>query len=316
MGLKTKLTENLGVKLIALVVALFIWFNASGQKQVVWLKMIPVAVANLPESLVVTGNLPDEVEVSITGTKRQLMMMGLKRMELSVDLAGAVPGRQRVPLTPQQIQLPTGFDPRNVRILEPIAIDLRLERLVSKRVKVTLSTTGTIRQDLVLLDGALAISPSWVSIIGPASAVDRINSVTTEALDLSKVKESFEREIPIDVLGARFTSDPDRVTVTVRVEQRGERVFANVPPTVLIDSEDYYATVEPNTVTLTLTGPRAVLDTLQYGDVSVLLNLGGLSQSSYRIAPEVILPPGVQLSDLSADSLTVKIVKNPGDESR
>ena len=100
MGLKTKLTENLGVKLIALVVALFIWFNASGQKQVVWLKMIPISLVNLPDSLVVTGNVPEEVEVSITGTKRQLMMMGLKRMDLSVDLAEAVPGRPAVDTAP------------------------------------------------------------------------------------------------------------------------------------------------------------------------------------------------------------------------
>jgi YbbR domain-containing protein len=315
MGLKTKLTDNLGVKLIALVVALFIWFNASGQKQVIWLKMIPVSVENLPDTLVVTGNIPDEVEVSITGTKRQLMMMGLKRMELTLDLNDAVPGRQRVQLAPRQIQLPTGFDPRNVRILEPIAINLRLERLVSKRVKVTLSTTGAIRADLVLLDGALAITPSWVSIRGPASAVDRINSVTTEALDLEKIKESFDREIRIELAGARFQSDPDRVTVSVRVEERGERVFANVPPTVLLDSEDYFANVEPPTVALTLTGPRAVLDTLQYGDVSVLLNLGGLSESRFRIAPEVILPPGVELSEMSVDSLTVEIVKNSGKAS-
>ena len=315
MGLKTKLTENLGVKLIALVVALFIWFNASGQKQVVWLKMIPVSLQNLSDSLMVTGNVPSEVEVSITGTKRQLMMMGLKRMELSVDLAGAVPGRQRVQLTPQQIKLPAGFDPRNVRILEPVAINLRLEKVVSKRVKVTLSTTGTIKQDLVLPDGGITITPSWVSISGPASTVERVKSVTTEALDLTKIKESFEREIPIDVAAIRLHSEPDRVTVSVVVEPRGERVFANVPPTVLLDSEDYYATVLPATVTLTLTGPRAVLDTLQYGDVSVLLNLEGLSESRHKIAPEVILPPGVELSAMSVDTLTVEIVKNAGNSS-
>jgi len=33
MGLKKSLTENISAKIIALVVALFIWFNASGQKR-------------------------------------------------------------------------------------------------------------------------------------------------------------------------------------------------------------------------------------------------------------------------------------------
>jgi YbbR domain-containing protein len=310
MGLKSKLTENLGVKLIALVVALFIWFNASGQKQVVWLKMIPISVTNLPDSLVVTGNMPGEAEVSITGTKRQLMLMGLKRMELLVDLSEAVPGRQRVSLTPRQIQLPSGFDYRNVRILEPLVIDVRLERLVSKRVNVDLQTTGSVRESLWLPEGAITISPSWVSIKGPASTVERVKSVKTEPLDLSKIKESFTKDLAIAVDGARFQCDPDHVAVSVQVDQLGERVFPNVPPTVLLDSEDYSATVTPNTVALTLAGPRAILDTLKYGDVSVLLNLGGLKESRYRMVPEVILPPGVVLLQMSSDTLTVRIGKN------
>jgi YbbR domain-containing protein len=315
MGLKKKLTENLGVKLIALIVALFIWFNASGQKQVVWLRSIPIELENLPDTLVATGNLPGEVEVSITGTKRQMMMMGFKRMRLTIDLAEAAPGRQRISLMPRQIDLPSGFDPRNVRILEPVSLDLRLERLESKRVKVTLSTTGEIRDNLLLLDGGITITPSWVTIKGASSVVDRIQSVKTETLDLSKIKVSLEKELPIDTQGGRFRCDPDRVLVSVRVDERAERVLANVPPTVLIDSDDYNATVNPSTVELKLTGPRSVLDTLQYSDVSVLLNLGGLAVSSYRIAPEVILPPGVELSSMSVDSLTVKISKNTGKTS-
>jgi hypothetical protein len=43
--------------------------------------------------------------------------------------------------------------------------------------------------------------------------------------------------------------------------------------------------------------------------VSVLLNLGGVSESRRRMAPEVILPPGVELSQMSVDSLTVRIEK-------
>jgi YbbR domain-containing protein len=316
MGLKKSLTENIGVKLIALVVALFIWFNASGQKEAIWLRMIPVTLENIPDSLVVTGSVPQQVEISITGTKRQLMLMGFKRLELTLDLSEAVPGRQRVSLTPRQIQLPSGIDMRNVRILEPLAVDLRLEKLVTRRVQVTLSTTGAIPENLVLLDGALSITPSWVSVVGPVSVVQHIRSVTTEPLDLSKIKNSIEKELPIATESGRYSCDPDRVKVSVRVSEKGRRVLANVPPTVLVDSEDYSATVTPNTVTLTLAGPRAVLDTLSSGDVSVLLNLSGFGEERYRIAPEIILPPGVELTSISVDTLTVDVVKIPNTSSQ
>jgi len=240
MGLKKSLTENLGAKIIAVVVALFIWFNASGQKEVIWLKMVPITLDNIPDSLIITGNIPQQAEISITGNKRQLMLMGFKRLALGIDLSQATPGRQRVSLSPRQIQLPSGIDRRNVRILEPLSIDLQLELLVTRRVPVTLSTAGTLPDDLIL-EGSFSITPSWVSITGPASVAQNIRSMATEALDQSKIKSSFERELPI-VIGARqLECEPDRVTVSVRVNEKGQRVLSNVPPTVLVDSEDVVA---------------------------------------------------------------------------
>jgi YbbR domain-containing protein len=314
MGLKKSLTENLGAKIIAVVVAMFIWFNASGQKEVIWLKMVPITLDNIPDSLVITGNIPRQAEISITGNKRQLMLMGFKRLTLGIDLAQATPGRQRVSLSPRQIQLPSGIDRRNVRIIEPLSLDLQLELLVTRRVPVTLSTTGTLPDDLIL-EGSFSITPSWVSITGPASVAQNIRSMATEALDQSKIKSSFERELPIMIGARQLDCDPDRVTVVVRVTGKGRRVLSNVPPTVLVDSEDYSTVVIPSAVTLTLTGLQSVLDTLSSGDVSVLLNLGGLAEARYRIAPEVILPPGVELLSMNVDSLTVEIRKAEGSDN-
>ena len=308
MGLKKSLTENLGVKLIALVVAFSIWFFASGQKEVVWLRTIPITLQNVPDSLVVVNSVPGQVEISITATKRELLLMGFQRLSCDVDLSGSVPGGQRVSLTPRQIQLPSRIDQRNVRIIEPVSINLRFERLVTQRAQVALSTTGAIPENLILLDGTVSITPSWVLVRGPASTVQHIRTVSTEPLDLSKIKDSFERELAIVTDAGRIECDPDRVTVSARVSERGERVLANVPPTVLVDSEDFTATVTPNTISLTLAGPQAILDTLSSGDVSVLLDLGGLGEARYRMAPEVILPPGVELTAMSVDSLTVEIV--------
>jgi YbbR domain-containing protein len=315
MNLKKSLTENLGVKLIALVVAMFVWFNASGQKEVVWLKNIPVTLDNLPDSLVVVGNPPAHVEISITGTKRQLILTGFKRISLAIDLAGAVPGRQRVSLSSRNIQLPGGIERHNVRILEPTAIDLNLERLTTRRVQVTLTTTGAIPEHYVVVDGAFSITPSWTYVKGAAAEVNRIETIPTEPLDLGRLKESIERDIALDFDRDRLECKPGVVKVSVRISEKGTRVLANVPPTVLVDSEDYDAKVFPRTVSLTLEGARAVLDTLSSGDVSVLLDLSGRGEARYKLAPEIILPPGVVLTRVSVDSLVVDIFKNAKQKS-
>jgi YbbR domain-containing protein len=99
------------------------------------------------------------------------------------------------------------------------------------------------------------------------------------------------------------------VTVTLRVSPRVERVLANVPPTVLLDSDDVDAAVEPEAVSLTLQGPASVLDTLSSGDVSVLVAVSGNEPASWRVAPDVILPAGVRLLDISVDTLDVRLYR-------
>jgi YbbR domain-containing protein len=308
MNLKKSLTENIGVKLIALVVAMFVWFNASGQKEIVWLKMIPIVIENVPDSLVVSGSVPAEVEISITGTKRQLILTGLKRISLVVDLAGAAPGRHRVSLSSRNIRLPGNVDRHSIRILEPTSVDLMLERFMTRRVQVTLATSGSIPDNLYVLDGGISITPSWTYVRGAASQVQKIESVPTQAIELNKLKETLQKELPLDFDRGKLECRPDRVTVSVRVSAKGKRILPNVPPTVLVDSEDYDARVVPSTVSLTLEGASAVLDTLSSGDVSVLLNLSGRGAGVYRIVPEVILPPGAILAEMSAESLLVNII--------
>jgi YbbR domain-containing protein len=314
MKIKQILTENLGVKIIAVVVAVFIWFNASGQQEVTRLRTIPLVVENMPDSLTITGSgIPSQVEISVRGTKRQLLTMGFKRVVLVIDLTGAAPGRQRITLTSNHIRLPGGIDRRQVTVTSARNLDLTLEPIVSKRVEIALVTTGAVPDDLVLMGETMRVWPPQTTIRGAASRVAAVKSVSTEPLDLGRVRSPFERELALVFDPSRFTCDPDRVTVTAVVNERGQRVLANIPPTVLVDSEDYVARVFPSTVSLTLEGAVSVIDTLSSGDVSVLLNLSGRPPDRYRVAPDVILPAGVVLVGMSVDTLTVQIARGGDD---
>jgi YbbR domain-containing protein len=137
-----------------------------------------------------------------------------------------------------------------------------------------------------------------------------VQHVSTRALDLTRIRDTVQRDIALDVDRRIFTCDPARVSLTMRVSARGERVLANVPPTVLLDSDKVEVEIQPRAVSLTLEGPAAVLDTLSSGDVSVLLSLAGRPPATYRMSPEVILPPGVRLTATSADTLQVRVFKS------
>ena len=177
----------------------------------------------------------------------------------------------------------------------------------SRRLQVSLATTGALPANVLLEDAGLTIEPAWVTVRGPASIIERVQHVTTESLQLARVRETTTRELELECDPRAFACEPDRVTVTLRVSARAERVLANIPPTVLLDSDDVDAEVEPDAVSLTLEGPASVIDTLSSGDVSVLVAVSGRGPASVRVAPDVILPPGIRLTAISADTLEVRV---------
>jgi len=307
--IKAAFVENIGAKLFALLVALFIWFSASGQQSATRFYVVPLKLANMPDTLAVVGPYPTEAEVTVTGTKRELLYLSFRRVEVVVNLAAAAPGRFRQRLSSSNVVMPGGLDPRSVTITTPSSIDLFFERLVTKSVPVELGTVGSIPVGYVLLD-APRVEPDKVRIKGPESAVESVHSVTTKPIDLSRVRDSIEREMEVELDRTIFSCEPGVVTVKLAVGQLGERVLPNIPPTVLSDALGLTVEVKPKVVSLTLSGLQSALDTLSSGDVSVLLDLSGKPPGRYTLAPEVILPKGVDSYTMSVDSLTVYVREN------
>ncbi len=309
MKLARAITHNFGAKVLAVVVALLVWFNASGQEEVSRVRNVPLILEGLPDSLALSGPVPVAAEVRVTATRRQLVALGFQRLAVVADLSGLVAGRQRVPLTGDHVRGAGELAPGRITVVTPSILEVGLEPLVSRRLQVSLTTGGAFPANVMLEDGGIIIDPAWVTVRGPASIIERIQHVTTETLELARVRETTTRELELDCDPRAFACDPDSVAVTLRVSARAERILANVPPTVLLDSDQLDAEVDPDAVSLTLEGPASVLDTLSSGDVSVLVAVGGREPASYRIAPDVILPAGVRLTEISTDTLEVRVYR-------
>ena len=308
MNVARVFTHNPGAKLLALVVAILVWFNASGQEEVVSVRPASLVVNGISDTLALASPVPASASVRVSATRRQMVMLGFQRLVVEADLSGFGPGHQRVPLTGDDVRGIGGLEPARIQVVSPSVLDVDLELLASRRMQVSLVTTGTLPASLVMLEGGIVLDPAWVTVRGPASRVDRVQHVATGPVDLGRIRESGTRDVDLDCEEAGLVCDPDRVAVTLRVSALGERVLPNVPPTVLLDSDDVDAAVNPTTVSLTLEGPVAVLDTLSSGDVSVLLTVAGRAPALHRIAAEVILPPGVRLTAISADTFEVRVV--------
>jgi YbbR domain-containing protein len=306
MNVKKALFENIGARIIAVAVALIIWFNVSSQENMTRSFTLPVKLENIPDTLTLRSAAPPSAEVSITATKRQLLHIGFKKGYVTINLAGAAAGRFRQAISATNVVLPTEVDPNDIRIITPVAVDLSFERKITKEIPVVLTFTGSIPSGY-LLNASPSITPGSVEVTGGESMVDPLRSIPSELIDLAKIKDAYERDVMLDFDRNTIQCNPERVRVMISVSQKIKRVLANVPPTVLFDERDLYAEITPKTVSLTLEGPKAILDTLSSGDVSILLDLSGKRPGTYTLSPDVIVPAGLMNAGTDVESLVVDL---------
>lgn len=309
-----RLLDNIGVKLVAVVVAMIIWFTASGQQNVKRNYVATLTYVNIADSLTIMGRYPTEVDLSIAGTRRELLFLSFRKISMMVNLARAEPGRYNQRLAVSDVILPAGIELGDVRIVGGFMVDLIIERLVTKRVRVEVVFDGELAPEQ-LFDRDPRARPGWVMVTGPQSAVDPIELVPTKRMDLTRIRETVTREVELDYDSELFDCEPKWVTVDISISNRRQRVIANLPPTVLVDDDNLRVEVTPKTVSLTLEGPEALIDTLAMGDISVLIDLSGKPPGHYVLAPEIIVPEGIHKIDVDVDSLQITVTRVPGGRS-
>ncbi len=306
MNIRSALFENIGARIIAVAVALIIWFNVSSQEQMTRSFTLPVRLVNMPDTLTLRSAAPPAIEASITATKRQLLYIGFKKGWVSINLSSASAGRYRQAISASNVILPAEIEPNDIRIVAPVALDLAFERKITKDIPVVLTFAGSIPAGY-LLNASPSIYPGSIEVTGGESVVEPLRSIPTELIDLSKIKDSFEKDVMLDFDRTVVQCNPEKIKVAISVSEKIKRVLANVPPTILFDERDLYAEITPKTVSLTLEGPQAILDTLSSGDVSILLDLSGKRPGTYTLAPDVILPAGIKNIGTDVESLEVDL---------
>ena len=111
--------------LIALLLAVALWYNVGGEHTVDTSVMVPVEVINLPRELVISNQFKKEIEVSVNGPRALILELENKQITRQIDLSQATPGTHVVTNDVNSIAFPRGID---VLRIQPASI-CRLGRL-------------------------------------------------------------------------------------------------------------------------------------------------------------------------------------------
>jgi YbbR domain-containing protein len=122
------LTDNLAAKLLSLAIALVFWFSVTVEKDIHKNYTVPVRVVNIPTGLSLSGNVPENINFSLTGPKILFLTHNLNGLKITLDLRDTGEGTVSFPDLENYVDLPYGM---HVIRVYPSGMKLRLVRSVN-----------------------------------------------------------------------------------------------------------------------------------------------------------------------------------------
>jgi YbbR domain-containing protein len=292
--------EDWSLKVMALVITMGLWYAVTAQRApaVERVRNVPLEFV-LPANVEIGNDPVDEVSVTLEGSQSKLDLVNPRNLVARADVTELKPGDRVARLSGRNVSLDL---PEGVRIVEvtPRSVTLRLEPVVEREVEVEARFEGELPEGFSLR--GVQVEPGRVRVRGPESHVAALAKVHTETIALEGQRESIERlRVAIDIPDSKVAPLETAVAVRVEiVEQSVERRFAGVP----VEAAEG-ATADPPAASVTLRGPRSLVEGLRPEDVRLVLEVKGDGSVAPRLALRDGLGARVELVSTSPSSFNL-----------
>ncbi len=208
--------DHAALKLLALIFAVALWYLVVGEKSSEVGLMAQLALKGIPKEMIVTRTPRLDVEVRVAGPGGFLDNLSPSDVEVALDLGGAKPGVNTYRLEAANVKAPRGI---KVLTIRPSSVDITLERLAKKVLKVKVKTRGAPAKGYMVKE--ITAEPASVEVFGKKRVMGRSRSVSTETLNISGAQDDIVEKIHLDLSKKGLAgAEPDSVTVRVDIEKK------------------------------------------------------------------------------------------------
>lgn len=219
--LRGTFTENLGYKLVALLLGLLLWFDVTSDETAVIEYPVPLRIAVEGRDMIVISPVPEEVEVSFAGTGKELLRLDKETLSIHKAVEGGENDTTLVSLDPQDVQRPADLDVTPIAVT-PGQVRVVTDRFIEKTVPLDPIGLPLADQGYQVLN--VRVTPETVQVRGVTSEVRPIGSLALDLSQISREPGSFDEQLEIAVpesLGT-VTVEPESVRIrgtVVRVRE-------------------------------------------------------------------------------------------------
>ena len=250
---RERLLRNYKVKIFAVTCALFLWFFVVTGNEYYQSIHVPLIMTHVPEGYVLVNPIPQNAEVLLRGTGRDLMSLASREKYLELDMAGHRLDYQFNLSLPMLKGLPADMHVSAVQIVGPDSVHAKLDRFVRKKLPVV-SNIAIAAMPGYTQVGILEFTPDSVWVEGPKTWVDTLHTLPTAVLSFSDLFKDLNRQVPLQSLSQPTVElGLDAVEFNVDIQRIGERVISEIPLRVInIPGHVKEVRVVPSTLALTL----------------------------------------------------------------
>ena len=215
MDVRKLLFENWGIKLLALMLSVSLWFYVTSKGKTEMTLTVPLELRNIPQNMAVVGNVTGSLDVRVQGQERALRDITIgKKVYGSLDLSLAKIGENIVPISPDDIRRPSGVTVMHISRSE---VKVRLEPLVQKtfRLKPVLyglpAAGSQVRRS--------AVATPRITAEGPESIIKSLERLQTMPIDIQGATAGLTIEPKIDYQGKAIKIMDTNISVRITIER-------------------------------------------------------------------------------------------------
>jgi hypothetical protein len=213
------LLDNLGLKLTALLLAVFVYLNVYTDRPATMLVSFPLEFADLPDSLSLSGPAPSVVQAELRGTGKQLIALRVKEPRLKIPMGGMAAGHFSRALVASDLPLPAGSAITVENLVGPRVIEVDVDHRAHRYLPVRVRIEGAPAAGYAW-GGEALVQPAVVRVNGPRAALRALDTLRLEPLRLDGRRDSVRADLAIPSLPDWCTADPPVVRIRLWLARR------------------------------------------------------------------------------------------------
>jgi len=300
----SKLTKilfaNFTYKLIALLLGILFWYIVQSEQVLEINRKVRVQLT-APDGFVIKGGNVQYKDASLRGPRALLSHFPVEPINAQIKLFADKPQNIRTRVDREYIR---GWNDRIKITIYDAYVSVFLDRKLEKELIVKQNLLGLPKDGFVI--EKTSISPERVLVSGAASELQRLDSISTELLDINNISESqtFESTFPNADSSMKFS--PKKVLVSITVgEKKTNRSFLNIP--IEVEGSNLPVKISPTRVSVIIQAIPSKLDSIKDGEIRAFLNVKDLSPGVYEQKVQIKIPHDSILVESNPEKITIEI---------